>query len=101
MDLAVIVIKALVGIVPLIFSSVPPPNRDRQERREVSRAKARWWAARRKLHLATERGRPVGVILRHREQVARWAEVLDRLDEDVLVEEAAFREIVKEAGANR
>tara|TARA_Y100001973_G_C5139540_1_gene302205 strand:+ start:850 stop:1146 length:297 start_codon:yes stop_codon:yes gene_type:complete len=91
MNLVPVILKLVLGIVPMIFDSVPPPDPERRERRDAMRAKRQWWIHRRRLHVAQDKNAPIQRILRIRASLAKWEEALERLDENVEVEEMAFK----------
>lgn len=91
MNFIPMILKALLGILPMAFSAVPPPDPERRKRRDAMRAKRQWWIHRRRLHVAQDRNAPIPRILRIRASIAKWEEALERLDENVEVEELEFQ----------
>lgn len=91
MNILVLILKILGGLAPQVMDSIPPPDPERRERREVMRAKRRWYAARRRLYLAEERGAPDRRLLHLTGALAKWDEALERLGESIAAEETRFR----------
>jgi len=90
MNILVLILKILGSLAPQVVGSIPPPDPERRERRDAMRAKRRWYAARRRLHLAEEREAPDRRILHLTGVLAKWDEALERLGEDISAEEARF-----------
>lgn len=87
-------------VIPLIFKALHPPDLSRRERRDASQAKSKWWGARRRLHLAHTRGVSPRAALRIEQSLARWAEELERLGEDMEQEEADFQQALRDLDAD-
>ena len=91
-----IVLRLAVAVVPALLGAAVPQDPEVVKARAVSAGKARWWRARRALYLAEKRLAPAKRRLTIHKALARHAEFLERLGEDLAGMEAEFLKAAKD-----